>query len=112
MAHVAILGWYMNTDGFQEMHHTRAHDLFTCVNDDAFILNNTGNCIVERAVVWCLQTSAPIRLGWNGINDLSGVVYRDIDVVHSNGHSAIRLWYGGPSHVHDTLIGNVRSKAR
>jgi len=108
VAHVAILGWYMNTDGFQEMHHTRAHDLFTCVNDDAFILNNTGNCVVERAVVWGLRAGAPIRLGWNGTDDLSGVVYRDIDVVHFNGHSAISLWHGGPSHVRDILIENVR----
>ncbi len=106
--HVAILGWYMNTDGFQETHHTRASDLFTCVNDDAFILNNTGDFIVERAVIWGLRAGAPIRLGWNGIKDLDRVIYRDIDVVHFNGHSAISLWHGGPSHVRDILIENIR----
>ena len=63
VSHMAVLGWYVNSDGFQDMKHTRASDLFTCVNDDSFILNNTGDCIVERSVVWGQLAGAPLRLG-------------------------------------------------
>jgi hypothetical protein len=31
VSHMSVLGWYVNSDGFQEMHHIRASDLFTCV---------------------------------------------------------------------------------
>lgn len=107
--HCHVLGWYVNSDGFQDMAHTRASNLFTCVNDDAFILNNTGNCIVEDSVVWGQLAGAPLRLGWNGIIDTAPITYRHIDVLHFPGGAAIvSLKHGGPSHVKDILIEDIR----
>lgn len=107
--HTSVLGWYVNSDGFQDMTHTRASDLFTCVNDDSFILNNTGDCVVERSVVWGQLAGAPLRLGWNGIEDLQPVIYRDIDILHFQGRAGvISLKHGGPSHVKNILIENIR----
>ncbi|MCG8697272.1 MAG: hypothetical protein MI922_04405 [Bacteroidales bacterium] len=108
VSHMSVLGWYVNSDGFQDMENTRASDLFTCVNDDAFILNNGGNCIVERAVIWGQVAGAPLRLGWNGKIDLDTIIYRDIDVVHFVGYAGIiSLKHGGPSHVKDIFIENL-----
>lgn len=109
VSHTSVLGWYVNSDGFQDMTHTRATDLFTCVNDDSFILNNTGDCVVERSVVWGQLAGAPLRLGWNGIEDLQPIIYRDIDILHFEGKAGvISLKHGGPSHVKDILIENIR----
>ncbi len=109
ISHTSVLGWYVNSDGFQNMTHTRASDLFTCVNDDSFILNNIGDCVVERSVVWGQLAGAPLRLGWNGTIDLQPIVYRDIDILHFDGRAGvISLKHGGPSHVKDITIEDIR----
>lgn len=109
VSHTAVIGWYVNSDGFQDMAHTRASDLFTCVNDDSFILNNIGDCIVERSVVWGQLAGAPLRLGWNGTTDLDTIIYRDIDILHFFGKAGIiSLKHGGPSHVQNIFIEDIR----
>ena len=109
VSHTSVLGWYVNSDGFQDMTHVRASDLFTCVNDDSFILNNIGDCVVERSVVWGQVAGAPLRLGWNGVEDLDTIIYRDIDILHFWGNAGvISLKHGGPSHVRNIIIEDIR----
>jgi hypothetical protein len=112
--HIALIGWYMNTDAFQGMGRCRGRDLFACTNDDAFVVNNSRDLDVERATIFQLTHGAPINFGWNGKGGCGNIRFRDIDVIHFlarkdwKGTAAIRCYYGGDGHMQDIAVDGLR----
>ena len=124
---VNIIGVVMSSDGIDVVgcEDAEISHCFICVNDDCLVVKavrygdprgarDVRGVRASDCVLWKLKCGNAIEIGYEtSCDEISGVVFEDIDVIHSQyegwqSGGVFTIHNGDRAHVHDVAYRNIR----